>query len=67
MYLLQFFAYADLTPELQQIAKPFYEFALQLVEGLPQNSERTEAVRRLLESRDAALRAHAFQWELPKS
>lgn len=70
-HILQFFAYAHLPPHLQTISKPFCELAHALVEGdnaesagtvtfgppLPRNPERTVALRKLLESKDAAVRA----------
>lgn len=65
MHLLQFFIYDSLSPDLQAIARPFHTLATALVEGLPENPERTSALRKLLEARDAAFRAHAFQWSPP--
>lgn len=56
-FLLQFFEYAHLRPELQIISKPFGELAHHLVAALPSNPERTVALRKLLESKDCAVRA----------
>ena len=56
-HILQFFAYAHLPPGLQRISQPFAEMAQSLVTGLPRNPERTVALRKLLESKDAAVRA----------
>jgi len=70
-HILQFFAYDHLPPALAAISRPFCELANALVsgdnvpesgtvtigEGLPRNPERTVALRKLLESKDAAVRA----------
>ena len=58
--LLQFFAYDHLKPELQEVSKPFGELAQKLM-ALPPNPERTVALRKLLESKDAAVRAAVFK------
>lgn len=55
--LIQFFTYAHLTPHLQDASKPFCDLANQIVETLPRNPERTVALRKLLEAKDAAVRA----------
>lgn len=59
-HILQFFAYTHLPAHLQAVSKPFCEQAHAMVEGetaLPRNPERTVALRKLLESKDAAVRA----------
>ena len=56
-HILQFFAYAHLPPHLQAVSKPFGDMAQQIVDTLPRNPERTVALRKLLESKDAAVRA----------
>lgn len=58
--ILQFFAYEHLRQDLQEISKPFGEMADRLIEKLPRNPERTVALRKLLEAKDAAVRAYAF-------
>jgi hypothetical protein len=58
--LLQFFASEHLRPELQAISKPFGELAAHLVVTLPRNPERTVALRKLLESKDCAVRAALY-------
>jgi hypothetical protein len=55
-WLIQFFAYSHLPPHLQEVSKPFGELADKLME-LPRNPERTVALRKLVESKDAAVRA----------
>lgn len=59
-HILQFFAYAHLPEHLQAVSKPFCDHAHAMVEGptaLPRNPERTVALRKLLEAKDAAVRA----------
>lgn len=60
-YLLQFFAYEHLPPHLQAVSKPFGDLARQIVDTLPQNPERTTALRKLLEAKDCAVRAILFK------
>lgn len=56
-HIMQFFAYGHLSPHLQAVSKPFCELALVIVDTLPRNPERTVALRKLLEAKDAAVRA----------
>ena len=56
-YLLQFFAYEHLPEKLQAVSKPFGDLAHSMCETLPRNPERTVALRKLLESKDCAVRA----------
>jgi hypothetical protein len=55
--VLRFFHYAHLPPQLQERSKPFCDLARIIVEGTPRNAERTVALRKLLEAKDAAVRA----------
>lgn len=57
---LQFFACAHLPEHLQAISKPFGALAQKLCDDLPRNPERTVALRKLLEAKDAAVRAVLF-------
>ena len=59
--IMQFFAYAHLPEHLQIVSKPFCELAEHLAHSLPRNAERTVALRKLLESKDAAVRAKLFK------
>ena len=59
--ILQFFAYAHLPLHLQAVSKPFGDLAYDLVDKLPRNPERTVALRKLLEAKDAAVRALLFK------
>ena len=56
-HIMQFFAYAHLPPHLQAISRPFAELAFSIAVNVPRNPERTVAFRKLLESKDAAVRA----------
>lgn len=58
-HILQFFEHAHLPPHLAEVSRPFCEIAEQLVATLPRNPERTVALRKLLEAKDAAMRARA--------
>lgn len=63
-HIEQFFSFSHLPPHLQAISKPFGELASAIIRGggvmadpLPRNPERTVALRKLLEAKDAAVRA----------
>lgn len=56
--ILQFFAFAHLKPELQEVSEPFAMLAEFVCNALPRNAERTVSLRKLLEAKDAAVRAH---------
>jgi hypothetical protein len=55
--ILQFFEYKHLPEDLQSVSKPFRILARKIVKSLPRNPERTVALRKLLEAKDAAVRA----------
>ena len=55
--ILQFFEYGHLPAHLQEVSAIFGELAKAIVEKLPRNPERTVALRKLLEAKDAAVRA----------
>jgi hypothetical protein len=59
--IMQFFVYSHLRPELQEKSKPFGELAQWIVDNLLRNPERTVALRKLLEAKDAAVRASIFK------
>jgi hypothetical protein len=63
--LLQFFAYEHLPEHLRRVSQPFGELAHRIVEDLPRNPERTVALRKLLESKDCAVRAAV--WRAPET
>lgn len=61
--LLQFFRYEHLPVDLREVSKPFCRLAHEIVDALPRNPERTTALRKLLESKDCAVRAFLFRSE----
>ncbi|MFC0683190.1 hypothetical protein [Novosphingobium clariflavum] len=56
--ILRFFHYGHLPEKLQGASKPFCDLAGHIVTTLPRNPERTVALRKLLEAKDAAVRAN---------
>lgn len=61
--ILQFFAWQHLPERLQRVSQPFCEMAGLIVNELPRNPERTVALRKLLEAKDAAVRAAIYKSE----
>ncbi len=59
--LLQFFEYKHLPEHLQESSKPFCELAHKIAETYPQNPERTVALRKLLEAKDAGVRSLLYK------
>ena len=55
--MLKWFRYEHLPAHLQEVSKPFFGLAHQMVADLAPSAERTVALRKLLESKDAAVRA----------
>ena len=60
-HILQFFRFEHLPEHLREVSEPYSAMAHALVDGLPRNPERTVALRKLLESKDAAVRARLAQ------
>lgn len=58
--ILQFFTYTHLPPHLQDVSRPFCDLADRIADG-PSNAEATVALRKLLEAKDAAVRAVLFK------
>jgi hypothetical protein len=56
-HISQFFAHEHLPPKLAEVSKPFGELAAKIEAEVPRNPERTVALRKLLEAKDAAVRA----------
>ena len=56
-HILQFFHYDHLPERLQARSKPFADLARIIIETTTRNPERTIALRKLLEAKDAAVRA----------
>lgn len=57
--MMKFFSFEHLPPHLQAVSKPFYEMAVKILE-LQAGPERTVALRKLLESKDAVVRAAVY-------
>jgi hypothetical protein len=55
--ILRFFQWTHLPPKLQVVSAQFSRLAIGIVESVPRNAERTVALRKLLEAKDAAVRA----------
>ena len=55
--ILKFFEYDHLPMRLQESSKPFRDVAYHLIMIAPRNAERSVALRKLLEAKDAAVRA----------
>ena len=56
--ILHFFHYAHLPPTLQETSKAFFGLAFRVIRTIPRSPERTVALRKLLEAKDAAVRAN---------
>lgn len=59
--IMQFFRYMHLPEHLRARSQPFADLADKLVRTYPRNPERTVALRKLLEAKDAAVRAALFE------
>jgi hypothetical protein len=56
--VLHFFHYSHLPPALQATSRAFFLLAAHVINTVPRNAERTVALRKLLEAKDAAVRAN---------
>lgn len=56
-HILQYFEYAHLPERLQAVSRPFAEMAGAVIMQQPRSPERTVALRKLLECKDATVRA----------
>jgi hypothetical protein len=59
--ILKHFAYEHLPPHLQQISKPIGELAKLMDSLLPDGPEKSAGLRKLLEGKDALVRARLEQ------
>lgn len=57
-HIEQFFSWQHLPEPLRVVSKPFADLAKLMVDSLPRNPERTAMLRKLLEAKDCAVRAH---------
>lgn len=55
--MMKWFAYTHLPDHILPVGKKFYELAHHITATIETGPERTVALRKLLESRDAAVRA----------
>ena len=55
--VLKFFTYDHLPPSLQAVSKPVGDLAALMAQSLPSNAELTVGLRKLLEAKDAFVRA----------
>lgn len=55
--ILKYFEYGHLPEKLQAISKAFHVMAHDVVMQQPRSAERTVALRKLLEAKDATVRA----------
>lgn len=56
-HIRQFFTWDHLPDHLKEVSRPFALLADELIVTLSRNPERTVALRKLLEAKDAAVRA----------
>ena len=66
-HIMQFFAHAHLPNNLAAVSNPFGDLAEHMVKSLPRNPERTVMLRKLLEAKDAAVRALLAKTKCPTS
>ncbi len=64
-HVLRFFRYEHLPTHLHAVSQPFAELAQTVAERAPDSQETTVALRKLLEAKDAAVRAVLPAQETP--
>lgn len=57
VHILRYFTYDHLPERLRDISKPAHDLAHRMVDGLPDSPELTVGLRKLLEAKDAFVRA----------
>lgn len=55
--IMKYFAYEHLPSHLQEVSKPIGELAKQMEDNLPDGPEKSAGLRKLLEAKDALVRA----------
>ena len=55
--IMKYFAYEHLPAHLQEVSKPIGELAQQMDANLPDGPETSAGLRKLLEAKDALVRA----------
>lgn len=56
--ILRYFHFAHLPEHLKLVSIKFFELVCFMIAVVPRNAERTAALRKLLEAKDAAVRAN---------
>ena len=56
-HVLRYFAFEHLPERLQEVSQPFAALAFQIAQRAESSPETTVALRKLLEAKDAAVRA----------
>jgi len=56
--MTKWFAYSHLPESLRPISRVFHELSVWMMNTIPAGPEATEAMRKLLESKDCAIRAY---------
>lgn len=57
MQILRFFEFAHLPEHLAEVSRPFCELAHKIADTIEPSAETSVALRKLLEAKDAAVRA----------
>lgn len=60
---LRWFAFEHLPEELQKVSSPFKELAVRCANRCPNSRQTTFALQKLLEAKDAAVRAYLDEGE----
>lgn len=55
--ILHYFSFQHLPEHLQRVSRPFADLAAEILRLVPRSPERTVALRKLLEAKDAGVRA----------
>ncbi|MNC14270.1 hypothetical protein D3C75_620410 [compost metagenome] len=55
--IMKYFAYQHLPAHLQEVSKPIGDIATLMDESLPDGAEKSAGLRKLLEAKDALVRA----------
>jgi hypothetical protein len=55
--MAKWFAFEHLPPKLQHVSRAFHDLAVRVTQMCESGPERTVALRKLLEAKDAAVRA----------
>ena len=55
--MMKWFEFGHLPPHLQEVSSPFHQLATIIATNIQKGPERTVALRKLLEAKDAAVRA----------